>query len=261
MWALVSIVTFFGEVVDVRHDQRIIAAAEEPIVRMVPSPMGVLVLDAPIDNDQTDACLNLADLGVRERAEYQALINLATRGDRENGTRSGKGWHSVERPERVEFASAQYAHKAPMRDFESGGLTRILDDYGPAQNASVEGKRREVATFGKSNGVGENIGAQLAASGAARDVQLPATDHEEQQRQNSDRIADRPKQPSVNMSGSSERLAGFLTVAGISVACAAWLASERYARVAFACWIIGALLFVIGLFGLSDSLCAGYVCQ
>lgn len=56
---------------------------------------------------------------------------------------------------------------------------------------------------------------------------------------------------------------GFLVSAttGIGLAVCAWLARERHARVALALWISGALLFVAGLYGLSDALCGNGACN
>lgn len=100
-----------------------------------------------------------------------------------------------------------------------------------------------------------DVRPELASSRSARPPKLQASQQEQADSDNRNGVAAPAEKPSPDVDASAQRLAGTLTAAGIGLAVAAWLAGERHPRIAVALWCCGVLVFVGGLYGLSDTLC------
>lgn len=57
------------------------------------------------------------------------------------------------------------------------------------------------------------------------------------------------------------QIAAILVGLGVMLSGVAWFAADRFPRVGFALWCVGATGFGLGLFGLSEALCSGGACQ
>lgn len=234
------------------------ALIPKPIIREALSPKHVPVFNPAVNVDSADAGLEFRYLGRRWLPIEDKKLRIHSGwGDGGNGRLFTEiGWNR----ERRLFGQSANGDFPPVPHIVGWGLSKIFD-YGEAsRDPYVRGMRFEVGAVSHSDVIDKHVSPKLAPAGSPRNFHLKASDDEEGQGQDGNRVSPKAEGPSPD-AATDGALAGLLIAAGVSLIGGGWWIARRRNWLGGGLFAAGALAGTIGWIGLAEALCNGGLCQ